>query len=96
MRCWDIFTKISRLTIVEERTRTPGTSALPDRDLENAIRKYARTYVLWRGSRRAAEAFGVSRYTLWRFLRRGHSGRALPRAVMDMVGDSVEGLEAAT
>ena len=37
----------------------------------------------------------VSRHTLWRFLRRGHTGRALPRAVMGIVGDSVEVLEAA-
>ncbi len=84
------------MTIAEQGTRTPGKSARPDRDLEDAIREYVRTYVLWRGRRRAAEAFGVSRHTLWRFLRRGHAGRALPRAVLDTVGDSVEMVEAAT
>ena len=85
----------NRLTIAEARTRAPGKSALPDRDIEDAVREYVRTYVLWRGRRRAAEDFGVSRHTLWRFLRRGHMGRTLPRAVMDMAGDSVETLEAA-
>ena len=83
------------MTIAEARTRAPGKSALPDRDIEDAVREYVRTYVLWRGRRRAAEDFGVSRHTLWRFLRRGHMGRTLPRAVMDMAGDSVETLEAA-
>ena len=96
MRCGGIVTRSSRLTIVEQRTRAPGKSAPPDQDLEDAIREYVRTYVLWRGRRRAAETFGVSRHTLWRFLRRGHAGRALPRAVLDIAGDSVEALEAAT
>ena len=86
----------SRLTIADQGTRSPGKISPPDRDLEDAIREYVRTYVLWRGRRRAAEAFGVSRHTLWRFLRRGHAGRALPRVVLDTVGDSVEMLEAAT
>ena len=84
------------MTIAEARTRAPDKSAPPDQDLEDAIREYVWTYVLWRGRRRAAEDFGVSRHTLWRFLRRGHMGPALPRAVMDMTGDSVEALEAAT
>ena len=74
----------------------PAKRATLDRDLERAVREYVRTYVLWRGRRRAAETFGVSRHTLWRFLRRGRMGRALPRAVMDKAGDSVETLEAAT
>ena len=85
-----------RLTIAEPETRAPGKGASPDRDLERAVREYVRTYVLWRGRRRAAETFGVSRHTLWRFLRQGHAGRALPRAVMDKAGDSVEALEAST
>ena len=51
---------------------------------------------MWRGIRQATATFGVSRHTLWRFLRRGHTGRALPRAVLGIVGDSVEVLEAAT
>ena len=84
------------MTIGEQETGTPGKSALLDRDLEDVIREYLRTYVVWRGIRHATATFGVSRHTLWRFLRRGHAGRALPRAVMDIVGNSVEALEAAT
>ena len=84
------------MTISEPGTRTTGKGASLDPDLEDAIREYLRTYVLWRGIRQATETFGVSRHTLWRFLERGHTGRALPRAVMGIVGDSVEVLEAAT
>ena len=83
------------MTISEPRALTPGKSALLDPDLEDAIREYLRTYVMWRGIRQAAATLSVSRHTLWRFLRRGHTGRALPRAVMGIVGDSVEVLEAA-
>ncbi len=86
----------NQLTTAEPDTQTPGKSASLDRALERAVREYVRTYVLWRGRRRASEDFGVSRHTLWRFLERGHMGRALPRAVMGIVGDSVETLEAAT
>ncbi len=84
------------MTIAEPETRTPSKRAPLDPDLEDAIREYLRIYVLWRGIQRATETFGVSRHTLWRFLRRGHAGRALPRAVMGKVGDSVEVLDAAT
>ena len=84
------------MTITEHRTRTPSKSASLDPELEDAVREYLRTYVLWRGIGQATDTFGVSRHTLWRFLRRGHAGRALPRAVMGTVGDSVEALEAAT
>ena len=84
------------MTIAEPGTRTLGKSASLNPDLEDAIREYLRTYVLWRGIGQATATFGVSRHTLWRFLSRGHTGRALPRAVLDTVGDSVEVLEAAT
>ncbi len=84
------------MTISEPGTRTLGKSASLDPDLEDAIREYLRTYVMWRGIQQATATFGVSRHTLWRYLRRGHTGRALPRAVMGIVGDSVEVLEAAT
>ena len=84
------------MTISEPGTRTLGKSASLDPDLEDAIREYLRTYIMWRGIQQATATFGVSRHTLWRFLERGHTGRALPRAVMDSVGDSVEVLEAAT
>ena len=84
------------MSISEPGTRTPGKSASLDGDLEDAIREYLRTYVMWRGIQQATATFGVSRHTLWRYLRRGRTGRALPRAVMGIVGDSVEVLEAAT
>ncbi len=84
------------MTISEPGTLTRGESALLDPDLDDAIREYLRTYVVWRGIGQATATFGVSRHTLWRFLRRGHTGRALPRAVLGVVGDSVEVLEAAT
>ena len=67
------------MTISELETSTPGKTASLDLDLEDAIREYLRTYVLWRGIGRATETFGVPRHTLWRFLRRGHAGRALVR-----------------
>ena len=82
MGSWTIAERSSRLSISEPETRTPGKSASLAPDLDDAIREYLRTYVLWRGIRQATETFGVSRHTLWRFLERGHTGRALPRAVM--------------
>ena len=78
------------MTISEPWTLTPGKGGLLDPDLEDAIREYLRTYVVWRGIRQATATFGVSRHTLWRFLERGHTGLALPRAVLGTVGDSVE------
>ena len=68
----------------------------PNDDLDCAIRDYVHTYAFWRGRRKAMERFGVSRHTLWRFLDRGNLGRALPRAVLDSVGDSIEAIDAAT
>ena len=38
----------------------------------------------------------MSRHTLWRFLERGHVGRAVPSAVLNAVGGSVTALKAAT
>ena len=66
-----------------------------DRDLIDPIRAYVRAYVRRHGRQRAAEALGVSRHTLWRFLERGHVGRSLPRAVLNAVGETAEALEAA-
>ena len=71
--------------------RVPGGPELND-----AIRSYVRTYALWHGRQQAAETFGVSRHTLWRFLERGHMGRAVPCAVIDAVGGSAQAIEAAT
>ena len=77
-------------------TPTPDEAALADGDLNDAVRHYLHTYARWHGRRKAMEKFGVSRHTLWRFLDRGHLGRALPRAVLDAVGDSVEAIDAAS
>ncbi len=71
-------------------------AASADDDLNDAIRSYVRTYVLWHGRLLAAETFGVSRYTLWRFLEWAYVGRAVPDAVLNAVGGSVEAVEAAT
>ena len=71
--------------------RVPGGPELND-----AIRGYVRTYVLWHGRQQAAETLGISRHTLWRFLERSHVGRAVPCAVIDTVGGSAQAIEAAT
>ncbi len=61
-----------------------------DRELTYPIREYVRTYALLYGRNQAAEEFGISRHTLWRFLERGHMGRALPRAALKSVGMSAD------
>ena len=63
---------------------------------EWAVRDYVRAYVQLHGRRKAAEHLGVSRHTLWRFLERGHVGRAVPSAVLSFVGENVREIEAAT
>ena len=95
MRCWGIAEGSSRLTNTELRTQTPNGATQAGPDIKKAVRNYVRTYAVWHGRPKAAEDFGVSRHTLWRFLARGHTGRAIPRAVMDSVGRSVEEVEAA-
>ena len=84
------------MTTTEAGTPTPAEDELAEDELDYAISDYVHTYVRWRGRRKAIERFGVSRHTLWRFLDRGHTGRALPRAVLDTVGDSIEAIDAAT
>ena len=93
------------MTTTESGTPVLGKAASSDGDLNDAIRSYVRTFVLWHGRQRAAETFGVhallgvslrSRHTLWRFLERGHVGRAVPCAVIDIVGGSAQAIEAAT
>ena len=83
------------MTTTTREMETPGKSTLPDGALNDAVRRYVWSYVLWHGKRQAAETFGVSCQTLWRFLERGQVGRSLPRAVLDTVGSSIETLEAA-
>ena len=83
------------LIITEPRTRSlNGTQAGPD--LKRAVRDYVRAYGRLHGRRKTAEYLGVSRHTLWRFLERGHMGRAVPSAVLSSVGGSVGAIEAAT
>ena len=84
------------MTTTEAGTPIPVDDELAEDDLEYAIRDYVHTYVRCRGRQKAVERFGVSRHTLWRFLDRGHMGRALPRAVLHTVGDSIEAIDAAT
>ena len=61
-----------------------------------AIRDYVRAYEWRHGRRKTAKVLGVSRHTLWRFLERGHRGRAVPSAVLSSVGGNITALEAAT
>ena len=83
------------MATTSSRTTNPNGTTQAGADLQGAVRAYVRTYAVWHGRDRAAKDFGVSRHTLWRFLKRGHTGRAIPRAVMDSVGRSVEEVEAA-
>ena len=84
------------------KTKGPATPAGKDTStageptLDAAIRDYVRAYAVWHGRPQAARHFGVSRHTLWRFLERGRLGRALPRAVIDAVGDDPDAIAAAT
>ena len=71
-------------------------TAAENPDLNDAIRRYVRAYTLWHGRPQAAQRFGVSRHTLWRFLERGHLGRSLPRAVTGAMSDDPQAIEAAT
>ena len=67
-----------------------------DQGLHDAIRRYVQAHRRLHGQKQTAEALGVSRHTLWRYLERGQSGRAVPAAVMHCVGQSVRDIEAAT
>ncbi len=84
------------MTITSTGTPNPAEDETAEDGLDDAIRDYVRTYVLWHGRTKAAETFGVSRYTLWRFLERGHLGKSLPRAVIQAVGDDPDVIDAAT
>ena len=72
----------------DSRDPVSPTSATRDPALIDAIGEYLHAHVACHGHVRTAEAFGVSRHTLWRFLERGQPGRALPRAVMSKAGDT--------
>ena len=64
--------------------------------LADAIGDYLHAHIERHGRKGTAEAFGVSRHTLWRFLERSQAGRALPRAVLDRVGHSQDAVDEAT
>ena len=80
----------------EPRRRTVNGPTRAGPDLARAIRAYVHAYAWKHGRRKAAEDLGVSRHTLWRFLKRGHLGRAVPQAVLDSVGKHGRAIEAAT
>ncbi len=81
------------MAVTNRRAGKLNGAAQDEPDLEEAVRDYVRTYAVLHGKPKAAEALGVSRHTLWRFLKRGHTGRAIPRAVLERVGGSAEALE---
>ena len=67
------------MIVAEPRTRQlNGTTQAGPRSHERAVREYVRAYDRQHGRRKTAEDLGVSRHTLWRFLERGHTGRAVP------------------
>ena len=86
----------SRLIVTEPRTRPLNGTIQAGPALERAVRDYVRAYERLHGRRKAAEDLGVSRHTLWRFLERNHTGRAVPSAVLSSVGENVREIEAAT
>ena len=67
-----------------------------DPELLNAIRDYLRSRTERCGQQQTAERFGVSRYTLWRFLWTEHVSPRLVAAVTADVGDSIGLLRWAT
>ncbi len=83
------------MTTTGASTPVPVEQEPSGNDLDGAIGDYVRTYVLWHGRAKAAETFGVSRYTLWRFLERGRLGKSLPRSVIESVGEDPDMIEAA-
>ena len=84
------------MTTTSTSTPVPVEEEPTSNDLDDAIGDYVRTYVLWHGQAKAVKKFGVSRYTLWRFLERGRLGKSLPRAVIEAVGDDPDVIDAAT
>ncbi len=84
------------MIVTEPRTRSLNGTTQVGPDLMRAIRDYVRAYERRHGRRKTAEDLGVSRHTLWRFLERGHVGRAVPSAVLNAVGGNRTALEAAT
>ena len=84
------------MIVAEPRTQPLNGTTQGGPHLERAVRDYVRAYASLHGRRKAAEDLGVPRHTPWRFLERGHKGRAVPSAVLNSVGKSVQAIEAAT
>ena len=84
------------MIVTKPPTRTLNGTTQAGPDLERAVREYVRHYAWLHGRRKTAEDLGVSRHTLWRFLERDHTGRAVPSAVLSSVGGNTAALEAAT
>ncbi len=83
------------MIVTEPRRRTLNGTTQAGSGLERAIRGYVRAYVRRHGRRKTAEDLGVSRHTLWRFLERGHMGRAVTAVVLNAVGGNIATLDAA-
>ncbi len=81
------------MIVTKPRRRTLNGSAQAEQGLMRAIQDYVRAYVWRHGRRKTAEDLGVSRHTLWRFLERGHRGRAVPSAVLNSVGGNFRAIE---
>ena len=96
MRYWPIANGSSRLIVTKPRRRASNATTQAGPDLMRAIQDYVRAYVWRHGRRRTSEYVGVSRHTLWRFLERGHMGRAVPSAVLNSIGGNIAALETAT
>ena len=84
------------MLVTEPRTRPSNGTTQAGPRLKRAVRHYVRAYAWLHGRRKTAEDLGVSRHTLWRFLKRRHRGRAVPDSVLSSVGGSVRAIEAAT
>ena len=84
------------MIVAEPRTRTLNGTTQTGPHLRRAVRDYVRAHAALHGRRKTAEVLGVSRHTLWRFLERGHRGRAVPAAVLSSVSESVRAIEVVT
>ncbi len=83
------------MVVAEPRTQSLNGATQAGPRFDRAVRGYVRAYASLHGRRKTAEDLGVSRHTLWRFLERGHVGRAVPSAVLSSVGGSVQAIETA-
>ena len=84
------------MVATKPRTRTLNGTTQGGPHLKRAVRDYVRAYAWLHGRRKTAKDLNASRHTLWRFLERGHMGRAVPDAVLNSVGGSFRAIEAAT